>query len=89
MLLIAFNYTKGIANNPDGDVTRPIGIVVGLLLLVGIFFFVRSIIKTRLLRTAEKWICFSVLFLSMIVGTVPVLYVWDEFFYCLTWHVNH
>ncbi len=89
MLLIAFNYTKGIANNPDGDFARPIGIVLGLLLLVGLFIFGRSVIKTRLLRKTEKWICFSVFALSIIIGTVPVLYVWEEFFYCLTWYLNH
>ena len=88
-LLIAFNFTKGIANNPDGEIAIPFGILLGLFLLAGAVIFCICIIRAKLLRNAEKWICLALFALSIMVGTFFVLYVWEEFFYCLTWHINH
>ena len=88
-LIVAFNFTHGIANNPDGDIVRPLGVLFAFFLIVVAFFFCRQVIQTETLKKTGKWVCFSVLCFTAIVGTVLSLYAWKEFFYCISWHITH
>lgn len=88
-LNVAFNFSKGIANNPDGVITVPIGILIVLVILLVNVLLVRYIFKSTGMSKIEKWVNIVLFALATAIGTYLTLYSWNTFFSCLLWHLTH
>ena len=81
VLLISFNYTKGIANNEDGIFFIPFGILclIGLIALNIILM-----IKARKRHGARKYLYWLGLVAAAALSLCLTFPLWEEFFHCLS-----
>ena len=84
LLIIAFNFSHGIANNPDGELLMPFGAVSILTILFIDFLIKRKTVISNDKTKAEKlFIILLFLFVKLIVSISIPRYVWNNFFHYL------
>lgn len=88
-LNMAFNFSKGIANNPDGVITAPIGALIVLGILLVDVLLIRHTIKSPGMSKKEKWVNIVLFMLATAIGTYLTLYSWNTFFSCFLWLLAH
>ncbi len=87
-LTIAFNYTKGIANNPDGELLIPFGIIGVLIIIIIDILIIRSHLINVDNTKNERIIVLSLSFVSIIIGVLLPVEVWNNFFKCFVFYLN-
>ena len=88
LLTIAFNYTKGIANNPDGVLLIPFGIIGTLTVIVIDILIVRSYLTNVNNTKTKKNIILTLSFVLILTGILLPVDVWNNFFKCLLFYLN-
>ncbi len=85
ILSVAFNFTHGTANNPDGEVFVPIGIIILLtILMIDILLIVKTI-KSNNMTKHKKVLTISIFVIVKIIGLMVDQDGWKNFLYCLKW----
>ena len=89
MLIISFNYSHGIANNPDGTLLMPVGIAMVLSVLIIDLIIVFKTVKSNTISVLEKILVISLFVLVKILG------MWLEpngrrtFIECFLWNIRY
>lgn len=87
-LIIAFNYSKGIAyNNLEGVSFMPFGAIIAACIIIS---YVVLIIKTAVSKkrsVSEKISVIGLFILSVTAGTVLSVSAWKWFLYCLNYSI--
>ena len=84
-LSVAFNFTHGAANNPDGELSIPIDIVILLtILMIDILIIVKTIKLTSITKL-EKTLIISFFVIVKIIGLMMDQNGWRNFIHCFKW----
>lgn len=86
LLTAAFNYSKGIANNPDGEGLMPFGIIGVLIIIIIDILIIRSHSRNIDNTKKEKIILLSLSFISIIIGILLPIEIWNNFFKCFAFY---
>ncbi len=73
LLMVAFNFTHGIANNPDGQLSIPIGVAILLTILIIDILIIVKAVRSRSLTKFEKVVIISLFVIVKFVGLM-----WDQ-----------
>ncbi len=79
LLMVAFNFTHGIANNPDGEVCIPIGIAILLTILIIDILIIVKTVRSRSLTKFEKVVIISLFVIVKFVGLMVLQDEWRDF----------
>lgn len=85
LLDTAFNFTKGICNNPEGAIFVPFGIVALLAILTIDILIIVKTIKSKNMTTPQKVITVSLFVVAKIVGLMQDQNGWKNFVDCFKW----
>lgn len=84
-LNVAFNFTHGAANNPDGTLSIPIGIVILLaILMIDIVIIVKTL-KSSNMSKLEKALTISLFVVVKTIGLMMDQNGWKNFIHCFKW----
>lgn len=89
-LLISFNLMHGIANNPDGEVLVPFGVIALLtILIIDIGIIVKTVISKSMTKL-EKVLTISLFVMAKIGGSLMLeKNDWGFFLECFQWKLTH
>lgn len=83
ILSVAFNYTHGPVNNPDGEIFIPVGILILLTILVIDVLVIIRTIKSEKMTKHEKIITILVFISAKFIGLTQDQEGWRNFIYSL------
>lgn len=89
IFLGAFNYSKGIAGNEDGIFLMPFYWLVLLGILALSVFLIIRLFRTTEVGIKIKIIILALYLLAVIVASAICLSLWEEFFRCFVWYIEH
>lgn len=84
-LSVAFNFTHGAANNPDGELSIPIGIVILLTIITIDILIIVKTIKSSGMTKFEKVLTISLFVIVKIIGLIVDQDGWKNFMHCFKW----
>lgn len=84
-LSVAFNFTHGAANNPDGELSIPIGIVILLTIITIDILIIVKTIKSSSMKKFEKVLTISLFVIVKITGLIVDQDGWRNFIHCFKW----
>ena len=88
-LNIAFNFSHGIANNPDGIISVPIGIAIILTILtIDVLIVVKTAKSKNISKLKKVFFILSFIIIKIICLTLDQN-GWRNFIYCLEFKLTH
>ncbi|MBR2861249.1 MAG: hypothetical protein IKB86_05375 [Clostridia bacterium] len=84
-LSVAFNFTHGAANNPDGELSIPIGIVILLTIIAIDILIIAKTIKSSGMTKFEKVLTILLFVIVKIIGLMVDQDGWKNFIHCFKW----
>ena len=82
---VAFNFTHGAANNPDGELSIPIGIVILLTIITIDILIIVKTIKSSNMKKFEKVLTISLFVIVKITGLIVDQDGCRNFIHCFKW----
>ena len=79
---LAFNFTHGIGNNPEGTMFIPIGIAILLAILTIDILIIVKTIKSASMTKFEKVLTISLFIIVKIIGLMVDQNGWRNFIHC-------
>lgn len=85
LLNTAFNFTKGISNNPEGAIFVPFGIIMLVAILAIDILIIIKTIKSKNMTVAEKVITITIFIVAKVIGLTLDKNGWNNFVKCFKW----
>lgn len=89
ILIFAFNFSKGIADNPDGEVVMPIAWLIFALLILGGFWLLKIDLRVFKKKQISLIFILAAFLIMLLIGVILSYTVWQELFRCLSWKMTH
>jgi len=83
ILSVTFNFTHGVANNPDGELLVPIGIITIFAILIIDLLFIVKTIKSNNMTKVEKILTIALFVAAKMIGLMVDQDGWRNVFTCL------
>ena len=84
-LNVVFNFTHGVANNPDGTISIPFGIIILLVILTIDILIILKTFKSNNMTKLEKAIIFLLFITIKFIGLTVDKNGWSNFIDCFKW----
>ena len=85
IISFAFNFMKGVGNNPEGTIFVPFGIVILLSVIVIDIAIIVKTIKSDNMTRLEKVLAVSLFVIAKFIGLMVDQDGWRNVIHCLEW----
>jgi len=89
LLSFAFNFSHGIAYNPDGRLFMPFAIALLLAILTVDILIIVKTIKSNTMTRFEKILTILLFVTVKTIGLMVDQDGWRNFLHCFSWHINN